>query len=132
MDSSTTANAPAASTARASRSTCRAASADLALHVKSAERVDRLRRQTHVAHHRNFGFDQTRDQFDAALAAFHFHGFGAAFFHQAHGVANGFVERNMKAAVGHVGDEQRAARAAANCARVMQIISSSVTGKVLS
>src|ERR1700684_4129857 len=32
-----------------------------ALHVESAQSVDRLRGEADVAHHRNFGFDQTRD-----------------------------------------------------------------------
>ena len=91
-----------------------------ALHVKSAHRVDRLRRQPDVAHHRNFGFHQPVNQFEAPLAALDFHGFRAALFHEAHRVAHRILDRHVEAAVGHVGDEQRVARAAANRAHVMQ------------
>ena len=73
-----------------------------------------------MTHHRNFGFDEARNQFEAALAAFDFHGFCAGFLHEANGVLNGFVDRNVEAAEGHIGNEQRAFRAAADGARVMK------------
>ena len=89
----------------------------LALHMETAESIDGLRRQADVAHHRNFGFDEARNQFEAALAAFHFHGFRAAFFDEADGVVEGFGNRNVEAAERHVRDEQGAFGSAANGAR---------------
>src|SRR3984885_2971258 len=74
-----------------------------ALHFETAERVDGLRREAHVAHHKNFSFDEPRDQLDAALAAFDFHGFGAAFLDKSQSSADGIVDGGVIAAVRHVG-----------------------------
>ena len=120
MDSSTIENAPAASTARASRRSCSAASSGFALHAESAERVHRLRRQADMAHHRNFGFHQPRDAIHAPLAAFDFHGFGAGFFHEAQALRTASASSIVIAAVGHVRDQQRSPHAAAHGARVVQ------------
>ena len=73
-----------------------------------------------MAHHGDLRFDQPADQFETALAAFDFHGLGSALFYQAHGVANGFISGDMKAAVGHVGNQESALRSAANGANMVQ------------
>src|SRR5882762_8221708 len=91
----------------------------LALHAVAAQRVDGLRREADVAHHGNFGFGEARDQFQTALAAFDFYGFDAGFFHEAYGVAQRFRSIRVIAAKGHVRDQERALRAAADGAGVM-------------
>ena len=94
----------------------------LALHVESAHRIHGLRRQSDVSHHGNFGFDEARDQFDAALSAFHLYGFRSAFFHKTHRVANRFLERDVVTAVRHVGDEQRAPGSASDGANMHALL----------
>ena len=73
-----------------------------------------------MPHHRNLGLDELRDEFDPALAAFDFHRFSAALFHQPHRIADGFLDRNVEAAVGHVRYQQRPTSSAPHRASVVQ------------
>src|ERR1700722_5330661 len=52
-----------------------------ALNVEPAECVYGLRCEADMTHDWNFGFHQTRDQFDPAFAAFDLYGFRSAFFY---------------------------------------------------
>ena len=61
MPSKTTENAPASSTASASRKTTFAALLFPALNLVAAELMHRLRRQADMAHDRNAGFDNRLD-----------------------------------------------------------------------
>jgi hypothetical protein len=72
-----------------------------------------------VAHHWNFGFGKARDELEAALATFDFHGFDAGFLYEADGVAQGFGGLGVVAAEGHVGDEESVLGAATYSPRVM-------------
>ena len=94
----------------------------LPLHAVTAERIHRLGRQPHMAHHRNFRFRQPRNQLKAAFPTFDLHRFCSGFFHKAHGIAQRFCCVGVVAAVRHVRNEQRAPRAAPHRARVVQHI----------
>ena len=48
--------------------------------------MDRLRRQTDMAHDRDIGTDDGRDRLGRALAPFDFDGVGVSLFHEAAGV----------------------------------------------
>jgi hypothetical protein len=83
--SSTTAKAPARWTARASRGAAGRRRASC-LELDDPQLVDRLRRQTDVAHHRDTGTDDRFDRARAAFAAFELHRSGTALAHQDAGV----------------------------------------------
>ena len=63
----------------------------LALNLVAAHDVDRLRREPDVSGDGNLGVDHAADHVHALLAAFHLDRLGAAFFHKAGGIVNGFV-----------------------------------------
>ena len=90
-----------------------------ALDAIAAEGVDGLGREADVSHYGNFGFGEARDEFETALAAFDFDGFGAGFFDEADGVAKGFGDVGVIGAEGHVGDDEGVVGAAADGAGVV-------------
>ena len=68
---------PASASATAS-STMRLRGVELlALHLEAAERVDRLRREADVAHHRDLGVEDRRDRVEPLAAALELHRAGA-------------------------------------------------------
>src|SRR4029079_11028719 len=92
----------------------------LALNAISAELVDRLWRQTDVAHHCDFFVDQTLYQLHAFMPAFEFHCLGAAFLYQPQRISHRVVSARMKRTVRHVGNEQRALHGASHRFQVDQ------------
>ena len=64
-------------------------------------------------------FGEAGDEFETALAAFDFDGFGAGFLDEADGVAKGFGDVGVIGAEGHVGDDEGVLGAAADGAGVV-------------
>src|SRR5205807_153529 len=82
------------------------------LYSISAELIDRLRRQTDVAHHRDFFVHQPFDQLHTLLTAFELHRFGLALFYQTQRRAHGVIWARVKRSIRHVGYQQSAFYAA--------------------
>ena len=91
----------------------------LALDAVATDGVDGLGREADVSHYGNFGFGEAGDEFETALAAFDFDGFGAGFLDEADGVAKGFGDVGVIGAEGHVGDDEGVFCAASNGAGVV-------------
>ena len=68
----------------------------LPLHAIGPELVDRLWRQSNVAHHCDLFIDQTPYQWYALVSAFKLDGFSAAFFYQPQSVSHCVVRSRMK------------------------------------
>ena len=79
-----------------------------------------LRCKTDVPDDGNLGTRDAFDDFGALASAFQLDRFGPGFLDEAQGVAYGVVDAGVIAAVGHVGDEQGAACAAADGAGVVE------------
>ncbi len=60
------------------------------LHLVAAHHIDRLRRKTDVSGDRDLGVNDLADQFRAFLSAFDLYYLGAAFFHEAGRVHDGY------------------------------------------
>ena len=112
IPSITMAKAPASAMARASASSSFCPSSLLALHAKAAHRVDRLRGQPDMAHHRHAAADQERHRLRHVRAALQLDRAGAGLLQHARGVAERLLAAFLVGAERHVDDDQRALRAA--------------------
>ena len=91
-----------------------------ALRAKSAQLMDRLRRQPKMPHNRNSDIDQPLGCLhDMASAAFDLYGCRAAFLNQPAGISHGFFHAELECEKGHVGHDQGPLRATAHGLRVM-------------
>ena len=77
----------------------------LALHAQPAERVDRLRREPDVAHHRDLGVEDRLDRVDALVATFELHRAGAR-AHERGRVADRLLARDVVAHPRQVADDE--------------------------
>ena len=104
--SSTIAKQPASASATASSTSLPRGVELLALHLEAAERVDGLRREADVAHHRDLGVEDRPDRFDAFAPAFELHRAGAG-PDQCGRVADGLAPGDVVAEPREVAHDQR-------------------------
>ena len=90
-----------------------------ALHLETAQRMHRLRRETDVTHHRNAGADDAHHVLGNVLPALELDAFGHAFFDELAGVLERLDRRHLKAHERHVADHVRVLGAAGDGACVI-------------
>ena len=88
----------------------------LALHLEAAERVDRLRREADVAHHRDLGVEDRLHRVDALAAAFELHRARTG-AHERRRVVHGLLAVHVIAEPRQVGDDERVRTRARDRAR---------------
>ena len=90
------------------------------LGTKSAQLMDRLRRQAKMSHNRNADIDQPLCRIpDLASAAFDLHGRRPALLNQPAGISHGFFHVELEGKKRHVSHDEGPFRASANGSRVM-------------